>query len=131
MFGRPTSKISHKSNIAEENQFIERFQPADPEPESRHGQRHGQRRGGSQSGGQTYSEEKLGRRRQVDKAKQLAEKTNSLKRRKKHEAAKTMAQKLPRDFVKDSVSNGNVSKNASFKGNDILTIELCLSLILM
>ena len=46
----------------------------------------------------------------------MSEKTNSLKRRKKHETAKTMAQKIPRDFVKDAVSNSNVSKNASAKG---------------
>ena len=109
LFGRPTSKSSHKTNLAEESEFVERFRTPDPKQESRHGQR-------QSSVGYKYSEEKFDRRRQVDKAKKLSEKTNSLKRRKKHETAKTMAQKIPRDFVKDAVSNGNVTKNASFKG---------------
>lgn len=109
LFGRPTSKSSHKTNLAEESEFVERFRTPDPKQESRYVQK-------QSSGGHKYSEEKFDRRRQVDKAKKLSEKTNSLKRRKKHETAKTMAQKIPRDFVKDAVSNGNVTKNASFKG---------------
>ena len=109
LFGRPTSKNSHKTSLAEENQFVERFRTPDPKQESRHGQK-------QSSGGHKYKEEKFDRRRQVDKAKKLSEKTNSLKRRKKHETAKTMAQKIPRDFVKEAVSNANISKNASFKG---------------
>ena len=110
LFGRPTSKISHKTSLAEENQFVERFQTPDPGPESRNGHK--------QSGGHKYLEEKIDKRRQVDKAKKLSEKTNSLKRRKKHETAKTMAQKIPRDYVKDVVSKSNVSKSASIKGEN-------------
>ena len=108
LFGRPTSKISHKTSLAEENQFVERFRTPDPGPESRNGHK--------QSGGHKHSDEKMDKRRQVDKAKKLSEKTNSLKRRKKHETAKTMAQKIPRDFVKDAVFNSNVNKNAPAKG---------------
>ena len=108
LFGRPTSKVSHKTSLAEESEFVERFKTPDPAPGSRHAQK--------QTSGRKYSEEKIDRRRQVDKAKKLSEKTNSLKRRKKHETAKTMAQKIPRDFVKDAVSNVNVNKNASSKG---------------
>ena len=110
LFGRPTSKISHKTSLAEENQFVERFRTPDPGPESRNGHK--------QSGGHKYLEEKIDKRRQVDKAKKLSEKTNSLKRRKKHETAKTMAQKIPRDYVKDAVSKSNVSKSASIKGEN-------------
>lgn len=106
LFGRPTSKISHKTSLAEDNQFVERFRTPDPGPESRKGHK--------QSGGHKYLEEKIDKLKQVDKAKKLSEKTNSLKRRKKHETAKTMAQKIPRD----AVSKSNVSKSASIKGEN-------------
>ena len=68
LFGRPTSKISHKTSLAEENQFVERFRTPDPGPESRNGHK--------QSGGHKYLEEKIDKRRQVDKAKKLSEKTS-------------------------------------------------------
>ena len=108
LFGRPTSKISHRSDGAEEpSQFVERFRTPVPASEGRSRASTKLSSGHQPAAATRYAEEKLGRRKQIDKAKQLAEKTNSLKRRKKHETVRTMAQNLPRDYVKDSASNGN------------------------
>ena len=65
-----------------------------------------------------YSEEKLKRRKQIDKAKQLAENTNSLRRRKKHETAKTMAQNIPREIMKESISHEYVDEPTNDNGID-------------
>ena len=103
LFGRPASKTSSRGVIreGEESEFVERFKT--PSPESRLTKQPSK----SKSSIRSY-EEKLARRKHVDnKAKQLADNKNSLKRRKKHEAARTMAQKIPRDIAKESEINGN------------------------
>lgn len=52
------------------------------------------------------SDDRLSRRKQSERpSKQLAENKNSLKRRKKHETVKTMAQNIPKDYVKDTQDN--------------------------
>ena len=49
-----------------------------------------------------HSDDRLSRRKQSERpSKQLSENKNSLKRRKKHETVKTMAQSIPKDYVKD------------------------------
>ena len=49
------------------------------------------------------SDDRLSRRKQSERpSKQLSENKNSLKRRKKHETVKTMAQSIPKDYVKDT-----------------------------
>ena len=50
-----------------------------------------------------HSDDRLSRRKQSERpSKQLSENKNSLKRRKKHETVKTMAQSIPKDYVKDT-----------------------------
>ena len=110
LFGRPTSKISsHRNGHQDEKQNMDRLKTPSPNSKSsKQSSYYNSANAGSSSAAQQqhrYSEEKLGRRKHVEKAKQLAENKNSLRRRKKHEAARTMAQNLPRDFVKETTSN--------------------------
>ena len=103
LFGvRPASKTNRGViREGEESEFVERFKS--PSPESKL----------SKVGGNSRSEsrgydEKYARRKQAEtRAKQLADNKNSLKRRKKQETARSMAQKIPRDVLKDSHDNGN------------------------
>ena len=117
LFGRPASKTSSRGVIkeGEESEFVERFKT--PSPESRLTKQPSQ----SKSSSRSY-EEKFARRKHVEnKAKQLADHKNSLKRRKKHEAARTMVQKIPRDMAKESEINGNTQGNINIS---IPNIEL-------
>ena len=121
LFGRPSSKpSSHRNGVQEEKPYVDRLKTPSPNSKSSKPSSSYNNSGGSSSQQQQhrYSEEKLGRRKHVDKAKQLAENKNSLRRRKKHEAARTMAQNLPRDFVKETTSN------ASNKGTQIIILSL-------
>ena len=97
LFGvRPASK-NNRGVIreGEESEFVERFKS--PSPESKL----------SKVGGNSRSE-KYARRKQAEtRSKQLADHKNSLKRRKKQETVRSMAQNIPRDALKDSHDNGN------------------------
>ena len=123
LFGRPTSKPSRNGGVQEEKHHMDRMKTPSPNSKSSKpsSSYNNSASAGSSSNNQQlhrYSEEKLGRRKHVDKAKQLAENKNSLRRRKKHEAARTMAQNLPRDFVKETTSN------ASNKGKETIMFSL-------
>ena len=106
LFSRPNSKSSQRLGGADEYSELPMHQKSYDtrhEISSRPRNNHDSSR---------YSEEKLKRRKQIDKAKQLADNKNSLKRRKKHETVKTMAQNIPRE--RDYLSGDEKGNSKSF-----------------